>query len=132
VGGEAPARIVHEDDETLAFLPLEPATDGHTLVIPKQHVETFLDAEPGLLARVTTTAAALARVINDVVRPDGANLITSAGRAATQSVFHLHVHIVPRWDDDVMGDMWPARKPVPGERQDELAQRIRARLARSS
>ena len=123
---KAPARIVYETAETLAFLPLDPATTGHTLVIPRRHVTDFLDADEETIGLVTATAIKVGRAIRDTVRPDGANLITSAGPAATQTVFHLHLHIVPRWSDDAIGAIWPPITPTPAEHLDELAARIRA------
>lgn len=126
---EAPARIVHRTAETIAFFPINPATTGHTLIIPRRHVTDFLDADEETIAAVTATAVRVGRAIREVVSPEGANLITSAGKAATQTVFHLHLHVVPRWAGDEMGPIWPPQTPTPADRLDDLAVRIRSALA---
>jgi histidine triad (HIT) family protein len=123
---KAPAHIVYETAETLAFFPVDPATTGHTLVIPRWHVTDFLDADAETIGLVAATAARVARVIRDIVRPQGTNLITSAGPAASQTVFHLHLHIVPRWAGDPIGDIWPPATHTPAGQLDDLASRIRA------
>ncbi|WP_326646634.1 HIT domain-containing protein [Streptosporangium sp. NBC_01755] len=97
VAGQAPARIVAEWDDTLAIRPLNPVTDGHVLVIPKRHVADAAE-DPAVSAVVMRAAAELA------VPPY--NIITSAGREATQSVFHLHLHIVPRKESDGLALPW--------------------------
>lgn len=113
VRGESPAEVVFETASTLAFFPLEPATHGHTMVIPKQHVANFLEAPSSMAADLAVVSGHVGRAINQVMQPDGMNLITSAGEAASQSVMHLHVHLVPRWRNDVVGDIWPPKVPTP-------------------
>jgi histidine triad (HIT) family protein len=96
--GRAPATVVHEWSDTIAIIPLGPVVDGHTLVIPKQHVRDFA-TDPAVSARTMLHAAQLMRWTD---RP--MNLITSRGRAATQSVFHLH--LVPRAEGDGLALPW--------------------------
>lgn len=98
--GDAPAQIVKEWDEFLAFVPLNPVTPGHVLVIPKTHRDDFKQ-DPNMTAEVMRRAAMLAE--------GSCNLITSAGKEATQTVFHLHVHIVPRRDGDGLHLPWTGR-----------------------
>lgn len=101
VAGRAPAEIVREWPETLAIVPLGPVTDGHLLVIPKAHVADFV-SDPATSATTMLRAADLAGGY-----PAGAmNLITSRGREATQSVFHLHLHLVPRAENDGLALPW--------------------------
>lgn len=100
VRGEAPATIVMEWTDALAFYPLNPVTVGHTLVIPTAHVEDFA-ADPEQSAITMRRAGQLVRWTN---RP--MNVITSRGRDATQSVFHLHLHLVPRAKDDGLALPW--------------------------
>lgn len=107
VRGEESADVVLDLEEVLAFAPLEPAARGHTLVIPKLHVPDFLRATSEVVEKVATASRVVALAAQRALNPDGFNLITSAGEAASQTVFHLHVHVVPRWDDDRMGDIWP-------------------------
>ncbi|WTW93648.1 HIT domain-containing protein [Streptomycetaceae bacterium NBC_01309] len=104
--GRAPARFLYTWPDALAFVPLNPVTDGHTLVIPRRHVTDFA-ANPEVSAATMRRAAEAARGI----RPDGQmNLITSWGVEATQSVFHLHLHLVPREKDDGLALPWYSGK----------------------
>ena len=99
--GRAPATFVHEWSDTIAIIPLNPVADGHTLVIPKRHVVDFAD-DPDVTGATARRAAQLCRDL-DLVH---ANLITSRGREATQSVFHLHLHLVPRAENDGLALPW--------------------------
>jgi histidine triad (HIT) family protein len=98
--GRAPATFVHEWSDTIAIVPLKPVVDGHTLVIPKTHVADFA-ADPEVFASTARRAGELMRWT-----PRPMNLITSRGREATQSVFHLHLHLVPRAEDDGLALPW--------------------------
>jgi histidine triad (HIT) family protein len=100
VAGEAPAEVVDESDDYIAIVPLNPVTPGHVLAIPKTHVESAV-TDPVLTGLVTAYASRLAR---DYGRP--CNIITSVGRAATQTVLHLHVHVVPRRVGDGLPLPW--------------------------
>jgi len=100
VRGDAPARIVHEDERTLAFLDLFPLTLGHSLVIPKVHSDNLLVADPEDVVAVARTAQTVARAAMDAFSPDGLNLLQTNGAAAMQTVFHLHVHVLPRYVGD--------------------------------
>ncbi|MGW4699373.1 HIT family protein [Streptomyces sp. NPDC004285] len=110
VASAAPAEILYESDSCLAFFPLNPATKGHTLVIPKIHVRDFTCATPEAFGELSSTTVEISRKLLTVYSPDGINLITSAGRAASQSIMHLHLHLVPRWNNDEVGDIWPPRR----------------------
>jgi histidine triad (HIT) family protein len=107
VAGEAPATIVHEWPYALAIVPLEPVTEGHTLVLPKAHTEDFTTSTDGLLWAMVGAAKLARKMGGDV------NLITSRGPAATQSVFHLHMHLVPRREGDGLALPWTAGQAVP-------------------
>lgn len=97
VAGEIPCRKVYEDAETLAFLDIAPWGLGHTLVIPKRHVASAL-SEPGALAEVAPAVGTIAALLVDKLDADGANILSNAGAASGQEVFHLHVHIIPRFN----------------------------------
>lgn len=125
VAGSAPADIVYRDDDVIAFAPLEPAARGHTLVVPTHHAADFVAAEVQALGEVVRVSQLVARAISSALGPDGFNLVTSAGDAATQSVFHLHLHVVPRWEGDRMGDIWPPTTPYLENIQDEDSLLIR-------
>lgn len=92
----------------MAFVPLHPATLGHTLVIPRRHVADLWKVEPPLGERLITAAIHVGRAIQAALAPEGMNLITSAGEVAEQTVFHLHLHLVPRWRGDAFGEIWPS------------------------
>lgn len=124
--GDEPARVVWESDDALAFFPDVPATRGHTLVIPRSHVEDFVAASPAVLSAVALASNRVGRALERALEPQGMNAITSKGRAASQSVFHLHVHLVPRWDGDRMGDLWPPDQPTQAEALDALASSLRS------
>jgi histidine triad (HIT) family protein len=94
--GELPAYKVYEDDRTLAFLDIMPQATGHTLVIPKAPSRNMLDADPDDLAHVVKIAQKIAKVAMSVFSADGLNLIQFNEPAAGQTVYHLHVHIIPR------------------------------------
>jgi histidine triad (HIT) family protein len=126
--GVLPALIVWESESMLAFFPAHPATRGHTLVVPREHVRDFLELPEPLSVELTAAVLHVARAVQRSVQPDGMNVVTSAGRAASQTVFHLHVHVVPRWFDDAIGGFWPPPgADDPGV--DALAARIRAAAA---
>jgi histidine triad (HIT) family protein len=116
--GDGPAEIVQEDDHTVAFMDINPWTRGHTLVIPRKHAKNLFEIEDDELGHVMVAAKRLATRIRDTLHCDGINLLNSAEPAAWQTVFHFHVHVIPRYEDD------PLR--LPGKpldvNQDELAQ----------
>ncbi|HLT62688.1 MAG TPA: HIT family protein [Microlunatus sp.] len=98
VAGELPSRKVYEDDHAIAFLDLQPWHRGHTLVVPRDHVESFVSGAP-LLAELGPAIDACARLLVQRLNADGINLSSSAGPVAGQEVMHLHVHLVPRYAD---------------------------------
>jgi histidine triad (HIT) family protein len=99
--GDAPAERLYEDDATVAFMDINPATEGHCLVIPRRHATDIwsLGDEDG--AAVWRTVHQVARVVREALDAKAVNLLHASGRAAFQSVFHYHVHVIPRyaWDD---------------------------------
>lgn len=125
--GKESARVVFESATTLAFLPLRPAVIGHTLLIPKTHVTDFLNLDDRQLATDLAIATVhVGQALRRALRPDGMNAITSAGEAATQTVSHLHIHLVPRRYGDAMGDIWPRTKEWPDEMEEErIAELVR-------
>jgi histidine triad (HIT) family protein len=120
---ELPARIVREDERTIAFLDIAPATPGHMLVIPRAHATDLTDVTAEDLAACTAAAQALSRRALERLGADGVNLMNACGAAAWQSVFHFHVHVVPRYAGD--GGRWPW---TPGKLRDEEAERLVAAL----
>ncbi|MFD4591479.1 MULTISPECIES: HIT family protein [Streptomyces] len=106
-GDDSIARVVYRGPEITAFFPLEPATQGHTLVVPNRHVSDLTDLTPAEIGDLGKAALRIARAIRVGLSPDGLNLIQSTGAAATQTVPHVHFHLVPRWSDDRMTLRWP-------------------------
>jgi histidine triad (HIT) family protein len=110
VAGELPARIVDEDERTIAFMDIAPATRGHALVIPRAHAADLLSVDQADLQAVALAAQRLATRIKERLGADGVNLINSCGASAWQTVFHFHVHVIPRYEGDPLRLPW-----VPGE-----------------
>jgi diadenosine tetraphosphate (Ap4A) HIT family hydrolase len=101
VAGEAPAIRIHEDDQYLAILDIRPFTRGHTLVIPKRHTVDLTDTPPETVARMTELAQRIAKAARaSGLHADGNNIAINDGKAAFQSVFHIHLHVVPRHNGD--------------------------------
>jgi len=118
VAGELPATIVDRDERTLAFMDINPATRGHALVIPRAHATDLLHIEPDELAAVTLAAQRLAARAKERLGADGVNVINSCGAAAWQTVFHFHLHVIPRYESDPLRLPWD---PVPGDSADIAA-----------
>lgn len=102
VNGEAPARVVHENETTLCFLDINPIVEGHTLIVPKVHSANLLDTPDERLAQVMSSAAHVSRLLAEHLSCDGVNVLNASGAAAWQTVFHLHLHVLPRFADDSM------------------------------
>ncbi len=112
IAGELPSYRVDEDAATVAFMDINPATRGHALVVPRNHAKDLLEVEPDDLAAVAVAAQRLAKRAVQRFGADGVNLINSCGAAAWQTVFHLHVHVIPRYVDDPLKLPWV---PAPGD-----------------
>ena len=132
VAGAQPARMVYADNHNVAFLPLHPATRGHTLVVPRSHAADFLALDAPAAARLSAAVLAVAAAVQDAIEPEGMNLITSAGAAAAQTVFHLHVHVLPRTTGDRVGDIWPADQPMSENEADHVQELIASAVHRST
>jgi histidine triad (HIT) family protein len=106
LAGELPATIVDEDERTVALMDIAPATRGHALVIPRAHATDLLSVEAEDLAAVSLAAARLAARMKERLGADGVNLLNSCGAAAWQTVFHFHVHVIPRYEEDPLRLPW--------------------------
>jgi histidine triad (HIT) family protein len=129
VHGIEPARIVCETDDSLAFFPLRPAARGHTLVVPRQHIRDIWSLDPKLGAKITDAILKTSQALRLALNPDGLNVINSTGEAASQTIYHLHIHLVPRWRNDHIGNIWPPSESWSEEALDEIADRVRAACA---
>lgn len=96
VAGEIPSKQVYADEHAIAFLDIAPFHRGHTLVVPRRHVDDVL-ADPPALTEIAPAVEATSRLLVDRLEADGMNVFTSAGAVAGQEIFHLHVHLVPRY-----------------------------------
>ncbi len=109
VNGEIPAIKVYEDADTLAFLDINPASRGHTLVICKAEIATLTELSDAQLIATARTTQRVAAAIQRSLQPDGINIMQNNGAAAGQTVFHYHVHIIPRWQNDDVVQFWQPR-----------------------
>jgi histidine triad (HIT) family protein len=118
VAGELPASIVDEDERTIAFMDLAPATRGHALVIPREHSADLLSIGEQDLTAVIVAAQRLARRAKERLGADGVNLLNSCGAVAFQTVFHFHMHVIARYEGDALRLPWI---PRPGDAQEIAA-----------
>lgn len=128
--GEGWAREIYRDDHTAAFFPLRPATLGHTLVVSRRHIPDIWELPEADAARLSRAVLRVAAALRAAVTPDGLNIIQSSGAAATQTVPHLHIHLVPRWAADAIGPIWPAKPPShPPQVLDNLRDKLAGLMA---
>ena len=128
VAKQIPATVVHEDEHTLAFMDIGQVNPGHVLVAVKKHAENIYALDEAQASAVLRSAARIARGINAAFAPAGLSVYQANGKAAGQTVFHFHMHLVPRHEGDGMELTWPVKNP-PREKLVDYAQRIRAKLA---
>jgi histidine triad (HIT) family protein len=127
VAGEAPAHRVYEDEDAVAFLDANPVARGHTLVVPRDHYPTLLEMPAGTTTATFSAARTVAEAIEETLDPAGLNLVQSNGSAAGQDVFHVHVHLIPRREDDGIS-FAPSRRAYEGEEGATVAGTIREGL----
>jgi histidine triad (HIT) family protein len=123
VEGSVPSQMVDSDERTVAFMDIAPATPGHALVVPRKHSADLLEIEPDDLSAAMLASQRLARRMKEALHADGIDLINACGAAAWQTVFHFHIHVVPRYEDDPLKLPWIPKEGDP----DEIA-KVAARL----
>jgi histidine triad (HIT) family protein len=121
--GEIPSYKIYEDAETYAFLDISPAAPGHTLVICKSEVANLYELSDTDLIATARTTQRVASVLRAVLQPDGINVVQNNGAAAGQTVFHYHVHLIPRWEDDGVFAFWKPQS-LATERMQELQRKL--------
>jgi histidine triad (HIT) family protein len=127
VAGTAPAERVYEDAWVVAIMDIHPAVTGHVLVIPKRHSPDLWDIEPEDAERAMAASVKVAGMIRRALAPDGINLVHASGRAAWQTVFHFHLHLVPRHEHDGLVPPWSLGQPrAEDARLREVAGKIRS------
>lgn len=124
VSGDVPAQIVDSDEHTVAFMDINPATPGHALVVPRTHSADLFEVSDQDLERTMLAARRLARWMQAALEPDGFNILNSCGAAAWQAIFHFHLHVVPRYEDDPLELPWVPKEGDPDEIA-AVAERIR-------
>jgi histidine triad (HIT) family protein len=127
VAKQIPASVVYEDEHTLAFMDLGQVNPGHVLVALKAHAENVYALDEAQAGAVFRSVARVSRAIRAAFAPQGLSVYQANGKAAGQTVFHLHVHLVPRHDGDGMELSWPVKNP-PRDKLEEAAAKIRAQL----
>jgi histidine triad (HIT) family protein len=125
--GQMSAVRVYEDEHTLAFMDVMPQSDGHTLVLPKAPAENIFDLDPAMAAAVMRTGQKIAKAARQAFNADGITLMQFNGPVAGQTVFHFHLHIVPRFADQPLRSH--GRKMADAKLLEEHARRLRAALA---
>ncbi len=125
-GKDSDVDIVCAGEHWVAFFPLDPATPGHTLVIPRIHVPDLWSADEATGTEIMAAVIEVGNAIQTALSPEGMNLVSSAGSVAEQTIFHLHLHLVPRTEGDRLGPIWPEDVELAVEIRAELLARIRA------
>lgn len=106
VAGSSPSHKVFENEHCYAFLDIFPANRGHTLVVPKKHVVDIHDTDALTYAHVAAAAKEVADLLNNTLEPDGTTIFQMSREAGWQTVFHLHMHVIPRWAGDSLHEPW--------------------------
>ena len=127
IEGEIPSFKLYEDDETLSFMDINPASEGHALVIPKEHATNVHAVSDAAISATVRTAKKVASAVEATLNPDGINLVQCNGAAAAQSIFHFHMHVLPRSEGDDLKLNW-GLKPGDMDAIGGLAERIRANI----
>ncbi len=125
--GEIPSATVYEDENFRAILDIAPAHKGHVIVLPKTHAADLLSCDEAVAAKALPVVQKVARAVKSTLQCDGINILQNNGTAAGQTVFHLHIHIIPRYDGDGILPVWPQGAYAEGEAA-ELAARISSSL----
>lgn len=128
IAGEIPAARVHEDALTVAFMDIGQVNPGHVLVAARRHAATLFDLTPEEVSAIAQTAQRVAQAIRAVFDPPGLMLLQANGREGDQTVFHCHMHVLPRHAGDGVALAWPRKDPPP-EVLADYAGRLRAQLA---
>lgn len=125
--GIIPSACVYEDDDFRAILDISPAVKGHVLILPKKHCADLIEIDPDVAAKALLVASKIAKAMKKALNADGINLLQNSGEAAWQSIFHLHIHLIPRYNGDTVAFPWEHLSYAEGEAE-EYAAKIRAAL----
>ena len=122
-GGNIPSSTVYEDEQFRVILDLSPATKGHALILPKQHYANIFEIDEHVLKDLIVLAKKVATAMKETLNCDGVNIVQNNGEIAGQTVFHFHMHLIPRYEGDQVGLAWK-----PGELTDEMKEEILAKV----
>lgn len=123
--GDPDTQEVYRDEHVVALFPSDPAVLGHTMLVPRKHVADIWALDEHIASQLTRATLRVASALREAARPEGLNVIQSNGEAATQTVLHLHVHLVPRWHGDAMGPIWPEETNYTKNEKNDALTRIR-------
>ncbi|MCX6752929.1 MAG: HIT family protein [Candidatus Nomurabacteria bacterium] len=123
IKGEIPCTKIYENDKVLAFLDIEPINKGHTLIIPKEHSQNIYETSDENLSEIIKIAKKISIAIKTTMKADGINVHMNNNHAAGQRVFHTHIHIIPRYDNDGL-DMWHSKEGYTDKEKKEIAELI--------
>lgn len=118
--GEIPTNTVYEDDDFRVFMDASPATKGHSLIVPKQHFDNLFDMDEELAGKVLTVSKKVASNLKEKLGCEGLNLVQNNGEIAGQTVFHFHMHVIPRYSGDGQSINWRPGSPEDGELEEVL------------
>ncbi len=120
-GGEIPTATLYEDDDFRVILDANPAAKGHALIIPKEHYANLYELDDELAAKVMVLAKKMITKLTDILGCDGYNIVQNNGEAAGQTVFHFHLHMIPRFKDDGVGLTWKMGELTEEDKNDILS-----------
>lgn len=127
ISGDIPSTVLYEDHDFKAIMDISPASKGHTIILTKEHFENLYELKDDVAKKVLIVAKKIASAMKEELNCDGINFIQNNGKAAGQSVFHIHFHLIPRYKDDKVNINWTTGEYQDGEAM-ELAQRISSRM----
>ena len=122
-GGEIPSYTVYEDNDFRAIMDISPAAKGHVIILPKAHAEDVFELEDEIASKIYVVAKKVAKAVKAATGCDGVNILQNNGEAAGQTVFHLHMHVIPRWNEDNIKIKW-----VPGESGKEVIEETAVKI----
>ncbi|HAB61186.1 MAG TPA: HIT family protein [Lachnospiraceae bacterium] len=125
--GEIPSYTIYEDDDFKAFMDISPASKGHTILIPKEHADNLFELDETVASKLLPVAARIAKALKAELHCEGLNLLQNNGEIAGQTVFHFHMHIIPRYEVDKVVVKWVEDK-YEGEPLDQLSEKIKKHL----
>ena len=115
IDGVIPSTVIYEDETSKVILDIAPAAKGHAILVLKEHVENVFELDPALAGKVFSVVPKVAAAIKETLGCDGLNILQNNGVAAGQTVFHFHIHFIPRWDNDTVRIQWETGGYADGE-----------------